>query len=83
MIKSEILNTTGMVWPLSCDKWKAPKHKDDYADKIFSTLSSARVLAEKPDSRRHYTTSFRENVEVTETSFQMLEFQSFGDQKRD
>ena len=24
LIKSEILNTTGMVWPLSSDKWKAP-----------------------------------------------------------
>ena len=24
MIKSEILITTGMVWPVSSDKWKAP-----------------------------------------------------------
>ena len=24
LIKSEILNTTGIVWPLSSDKWKAP-----------------------------------------------------------
>ena len=24
LIKSEIPNTTGMVWPLSSDKWKAP-----------------------------------------------------------
>ena len=24
LIKSEIVITTGMVWPLSSDKWKAP-----------------------------------------------------------
>ena len=24
MIKSEFLVTTGMVWPVSSDKWKAP-----------------------------------------------------------
>ena len=26
LIKSEILVTTGMVWPVSSDKWKAPEN---------------------------------------------------------
>ena len=45
-------------------------------------LSSARtwtsvILAGKRGSRRHSTTSFRENVEVSETSYQMLEVLPF------
>ena len=84
MIKSEIPNTTGMVWS---DEWKAPEDKGNYKYKIFSTLSGARawtsvILAGKRDSRRHSTTSFRKNVVVTEISFQMLEVQSFGNHER-
>ena len=40
------------------------------------------ILAGKRDSRCHSTTSFRENVAVAETSYQMLEMLSFGDQER-
>ena len=45
---------------------------------IFSILSSVRawtsvILAGKRGNRRHSTTSFSENVEVAETSYQMLE----------
>ena len=36
----------------------------------------------KRDSRRHSTTSFSENVEVAETSYQMLEVLSFCHQER-
>ena len=36
----------------------------------------------KSGSRRHSTTSFSENVEVAETSYQMLEVLSFCDRER-
>ena len=36
----------------------------------------------KRGSRRHCTTSFSENVEVAETSYQMLDVLSFCDQER-
>ena len=39
-------------------------------------------MAGKRDSRRHSTTSFSENVEVAETSYQMLEVLSFCHQER-
>ena len=39
-------------------------------------------LAGKRDSRRHSMTSFRENVVVAETSYQMLEMLSFCDYER-
>ena len=62
---------------------------DEYDNEyeIFSVLSSARawtsvILAGKRDSRRYSTTSFSENVEVAETSYQMLEVLSFCDQER-
>ena len=49
--------------------------EEDYEYEIFSILSSARartnvILAEKRDSRRHSTTSFREGVVAAETSYQ-------------
>ena len=55
--------------------------------KIFSILSSARartsvILAGKRGSRRHSTTSFRENVVAAETSYQMLEVLPFCDRER-
>ena len=40
------------------------------------------ILAGKRGSRRHSTTSFSENVEVAETSYQMLEVLSFCDRER-
>ena len=54
---------------------------------IFSVLSGTRawtsvILAGKRGSRRHSTTSFSENVEVAETSYQMLEVLSFCDRER-
>ena len=62
---------------------------DEYDNEyeIFSVLSSARawtsvILAGKRDSRRYSTTSFSENVEVAETSYQMLEVLSFCDRER-
>ena len=62
---------------------------DEYDNEyeIFSVLSSAHawtsvILAGKRDSRRYSTTSFSENVEVAETSYQMLEVLSFRDQER-
>ena len=62
---------------------------DEYDNEyeIFSVLSSAHawtsvILAGKRDSRRYSTTSFSENVEVAETSYQMLEVLSFCDQER-
>ena len=53
---------------------------------FFSILSSARVrtsviLAGKRCSRRHSTTSLSENVELAETSYQMLEVLSFCDRE--
>ena len=52
-----------------------------------TTRSSARawtsvILAGKRDSRHHSTTGFSENVEVTETSYKMLQVSSVYDQKR-
>ena len=46
---------------------------------FFSILSSARaktsvILAGKRGSRRHSTTSLSENVELAETSYQVLSF---------
>ena len=59
----------------------------DYEYEIFSILSSARawasvILAGKCVSRRRSTTSFSKNVEVAETSYQMLEVLSFCDRER-
>ena len=53
---------------------------------FFSILSSARartsvILAGKRGSRRHSTTSLSENVELAETSYQMLEVLSFCDRE--
>ena len=50
----------------------------DYEYAIFSILSSARartsaILAGKPDSCHHSTTSFSKNVVVAGTSYQSLE----------
>ena len=50
-------------------------------------MSSARawasvILAGIRDSRRHCTTSFSENVEVTETKYQMLKVLSFCDRQK-
>ena len=47
----------------------------------FSILSSACVviLAGKRESRRHSNTSFRENVLVAKTSYQLLGILSFSD----
>ena len=50
-------------------------------------MSSARpwtsvILAGKRGSRRHSTTSLSKNVEVAETSYQMLEVLSFCDRER-
>ena len=39
-------------------------------------------MARKRGSRRHSTTSFSENAEVAETSYQKLEVLSFCDQER-
>ena len=55
--------------------------------RLQERLSSARVrtnviLAGKRGSRRHFTTSFSENVEVAETSYQMLEILSFSDREK-
>ena len=41
-----------------------------------------RNLAGKRGSRRHSTTSFKANVEVGETIYQMLEVLSFCDRER-
>ena len=53
-----------------------------YEYEILSILSRARawasiILAGKCGSRRHSATSFIENVEVAETSYQMLVILSF------
>ena len=53
---------------------------------MFSILSSARartsvILAGKPGSGRHSTTSRRENVEVAVTRYQMLKVLSFCDRE--
>ena len=40
------------------------------------------ILAAKRGSRCHPTTSFRENVELAATRYQMLEVLSFCDQER-
>ena len=53
---------------------------------FLSILNSARartsvILAGKRGSRRHSTTSLSENVELAETSYQMLEVLSFCDRK--
>ena len=39
-------------------------------------------MAGKRGSRRHSTTSFSQNVEVAETTYQMLEVLSFRDRER-
>ena len=54
----------------------------DYENVICSKLSSARartslILAGKQDCRRHSTTSFSDNVVVTETIYKVLEVLSF------
>ena len=54
------------------------QHKDKYKCESFSLLSSAFawtnvILMGKRDICRHSTTSFGENVIVTETSYQTLE----------
>ena len=56
------------------------EHDKEY--EIFSVLRSGRartnvILAGKRGSCGHSPTSFSENVEVTETSYQMLEVLSF------
>ena len=60
--------------------------QDEYDNEyeIFSILRSVSawasvILAGKRGSRRHSTTSFSENVEVAETSYQMLEVLSICD----
>ena len=60
--------------------------KYDYVYEFFSILSSARartsvILAGKRGSRRYSTTSLSENVEMAETSYQMLEVLSFFDRE--
>ena len=55
---------------------------------VFFSLPSASldlkvpILAAKRGSRCHPTTSFRENVELAATRYQMLEVLSFCDQER-
>ena len=61
--------------------------ENDCECEIFSLVSSARawasvILAGKRGSRRHSTTSFSENVVVTETSYQMLEVKAFCNRER-
>ena len=58
----------------------------DYEYEIFSILSSVRawtsvILAGKRGSRRHSTTSFRANVVVAKTRYQMLEVFLFCDRE--
>ena len=55
------------------------RFQDEYDSEyeIFLEINSARawtsvILAGKQGSRRHSTMSFSENVEVAETSYQML-----------
>ena len=58
-----------------------PFDQSDYEYEILSVLSARTsvILAGKSGSRRHSTTSFSENVEVAETSYQMLQVLSlFG-----
>ena len=55
--------------------------------RVREQLSSARVragviLAGKCVSRRQSTASFRENVVVAKTSYQMLEILSFSDREK-
>ena len=57
--------------------------ENDYEYEIFSILSIARawtslILAGKPDSHRHRTTSLSVNVVVAGTSYQMLEVYHFA-----
>ena len=63
-----------------------PLDESDYEYEIFSVLSARTrtsvILAGKRGSRRHSTTSFSENVEVAETSYQMLQVLSFFDRER-
>ena len=63
-----------------------PFDQSDYEYEILSILSARTrtsvILAGKRGSRRHSTTSFSENVEVAETSYQMLQVFSFFDQER-
>ena len=63
-----------------------PFDQSDYEYKILSVLSARTrtsvILAGKRGSRRHSTTSFSENVEVAETSYQMLQVLSFFDRER-
>ena len=66
MIKSEILITTLMVWPVSSDKWKEPF---EYAMNPESCRRQIRILAGlqragsargiEPHTHRIWSTSFR------------------------
>ena len=52
-------------------------------ERLRSALVRANViLAEKCVSRRQSTTSFRENVVMAKTSYQMLEILSFSDREK-
>ena len=76
---------TSFVIPLLESFWFWDK--DDNENEIFSILSSARartnvILEGKCGSRRYSTTSFKENVVVAKTSYQMLGILSFSDRER-
>ena len=89
--KTGIVWTAGMLWFVNGCVW-LPSTRHAYQRALdsktstttstrFSVLSSARVviLAGKRESRRHSNTSFRENVVVAKTSYQLLGILSFSD----
>ena len=89
--KTGIVWTAGMLWFVNGCVW-LPSTRHAYQRALdsktstttstrFSILSSACVviLAGKRESRRHSNTSFRENVVVAKTSYQLLGILSFSD----
>ena len=68
LIRSEILITTGMVWPVSSDKWKAPS---DYLSRfrfVFFTRSHSSIQFGTPLSIWARETGYH-NCEVSITSW--------------
>ena len=48
-------------------------------NRFWREMTAQDLVAGKRGSRRHSTTSFKENVKVAETTYQMLEVLSFCD----
>ena len=59
----------------------ASRVRDFLSPKQYARTRTSVILAGKRGSRRHSTTSFRANVVVEKTTYQMLEVLSFCDQQ--